>query len=827
MRAHRPALGRPRASGLTSPRRGAQEAAMDFEPAYTAEQEEFRSEVRAWLGQHVPDVPHLERDTPENYQRFRQLHRELGARGWLWPTAPVEYGGGGLSVDHMIVVAEELDRYDLPLPPIYDSGGRLGGASVLIWGTEEQKARMMPRIIKGEVVTWQLLTGPEAGSDLAGTTTDAVRDGDEYVINGEKLYIGGSHDVDYLWTIVRTDRDGERHKNLSWFMIPADLPGITIKPMELLGDGAEGVGHSWKNTIYFEDVRVSADDLVGGENNGWQVATTHLELEHGSGGRIGRNRWFEEALQLSLTMKREGKPLIEHDDVRSRMVDLFVRTEVNRLFELRNFWMNRTGTKMTYEGPQSSYFRKIGGLEISQAIMDMVGPYALTNDPEFDPEPWSAGVLHAARYPGAPPRRHHRYPEGDHGAPYRHRARPGGASGGDTPVAPPRRHPGIANVEDDAMDLSLNELQQMLKHSVDDFLARSATRDAILEAETSAAGYSPEMWKIAAEIGWLGMVTPEQYGGTGGSLTDAAVVFEGLGRGPVPGPFFSSGVLSPLIITEAGNEEQRQRYLPSLASGQTVCALAMTEPEWGWGADSVQMQAKPSADGGYVVSGVKVFAFDALAADHLIVPARADGQLVLLMVDTSNVGVEVRRMTGFLTSECVVRLTDVKVPAGDVLEGGQLALERAFLRATPILCAQMVGGAQAVYEMSVEYSRRRRQFSQPIGRFQHVQNHIVQLVNYVDGARWTTFEALWKLDEARPNAEISVHLAKVCASEGYVQATNYAHEVHAGIGVMREYGLTQYTRASRSLYHALGDPQWHRRRLGKLLPQTADEAIPA
>ena len=141
------------------------------------------------------------------------------------------------------------------------------------------------------------------------------------------------------------------------------------------------------------------------------------------------------------------------------------------------------------------------------------------------------------------------------------------------------------------------------------------------------------------------------------------------------------------------------------------------------------------------------------------------------------------------------------------------------MRSTPVLCAYAVGGAQAVYEMSVEYSRERKQFGQPIGRFQHVQNHIIQLVNHVDGARWTTFEALWKLDGGREDADIAVHLAKLATAEGYVQATNYAHEVHAGVGVMLEYGLTLYTRTARSLYHALGSPRWHRKQLGDLLAE--------
>ncbi|HRC62734.1 MAG TPA: acyl-CoA dehydrogenase family protein, partial [Dehalococcoidia bacterium] len=344
---------------------------------------QFRAEVRAWLAEHVPQVDG-DRDSDENYEKYRQLGRELGAKGWLRPAAPVEYGGGGLPVDHAIVIAEEVDRYDLRLPPYYDSGGTLGGASILVWGTEEQKRRMLPPIFRGEVVTWQLLTGPEAGSDLAGTTTDARRDGDEYVLNGEKVFVGGSHGADFLWTIARTDATGERHRNLSWFLIPADLPGIQYRRMELLGDGNEGIGSGYKNTIYFDNVRVPAAQLVGGENNGWQVASTHLELEHGAGGRIGSNRLFRMTREWARQLKREGRPLIEHPDVQERLVDVFVQTEVTRLLNLRNYWMNQSHQRMSYEGPQASYYGKMAGLEVSQAMMDIIGPYALTTDEEWD-----------------------------------------------------------------------------------------------------------------------------------------------------------------------------------------------------------------------------------------------------------------------------------------------------------------------------------------------------------------------------------------------------------------------------------------------------------
>jgi len=362
---------------------------MDFAPTYTPEQEAFRSEVGNWLKEHAPRTEG-DLDSPENYAKFRQLGRELGEQGWLRPTAPTEYGGGGMDFDQALVLYEEFSKYDLSLPPYYDSGGRYGGASILVWGTEEQKQRFLPPIFKGEVVTWQLLTGPEAGSDLASTQTDALRDGDDYVINGQKIYIGGSNGVDQLWTLTRTDPEGERHQNVSWFMIPSDLPGITISPMDLLGDGGEGVGSGVKNTIYFDNVRVPAGNLVGGENKGWDVATTHLELEHGAGGSVGRNLWFERALGWARQQQRDGAPLVDDPDARDRLVEIYEKTEIQRLFGLRNFWMNRTHQHMTYEGSQSSYFRKLSGLDITSALHELFGPYALTNDPTSD---FSDGTL--------------------------------------------------------------------------------------------------------------------------------------------------------------------------------------------------------------------------------------------------------------------------------------------------------------------------------------------------------------------------------------------------------------------------------------------------
>ena len=361
---------------------------MDFEPTYTPEQEEFRQEVRGWLAENVsPDIAHPPDSiniTEEQYQLRRGLGRKLGEKGWLWATAPEEYGGGGLSLDHAVVIEEEVDSYGLTVPPYYDSGGRLGGASIMVWGTEEQRQTFLPPIFRGEVRTWQLLTEPEAGSDLANAKMSAERDGDDYVINGQKIYVGSSLGCDYMWTITCTDNEAPRHQNLGWFMIPATLPGITIQPMELLISGGEsGAGSGVKNTVFFDNVRVPAFNLIGGENEGWKVATTHLELEHGTGGRIARNWLVDHLFEYCRENQRNGQPLTKDPDVRDKLIDIYVEAEIARLFNLRNYWMRHSKAEITYEGPQASYWRKMSGLRMSQSILDILGPSALTYDPQW------------------------------------------------------------------------------------------------------------------------------------------------------------------------------------------------------------------------------------------------------------------------------------------------------------------------------------------------------------------------------------------------------------------------------------------------------------
>jgi len=322
-----------------------------------------------------------------------------------------------------------------------------------------------------------------------------------------------------------------------------------------------------------------------------------------------------------------------------------------------------------------------------------------------------------------------------------------------------------------------------------------------------------------ADIGWFGIIIPEKFGGIGYPLTSAGILFETLGSCPLPGPYFSSGILGSLIIMEAGSEMQQQQLLPEVSAGNTILSMALTEPEYSWDASSIHTTASVNGNG-FILNGIKLFAVDAGAATHFIVVARSDKGISLFLVAKHTEGVSLKRMPGFLTGRMFeVKFDGVNVPQtallGEINQGWSL-LEQAIQKAIPVLCAYKVGGCQAVFDMALAYSRQRIQFSQPIGRFQRVQDMIIEMINHTDAARWTTYEALWKLDTQQPVGE-SIHLAKAVTSEAYWQVCTLGHRVFSGISYSMEHALSYHTRVSRSLYGYLGEPSYHRQQIAKKL----------
>lgn len=350
---------------------------MDFDvQADTPEISGFRKEVREWLEEHMRVSEGLRwsaswstRENEEEYRFRRGLARKLGERGWLFPMFSVEYGGAGLTLDHQLVLETELDRYGINLSHVFYTLARIVAPVILKWGTEEQKREFLPPMLRGAVSVWQVLTEPQGGSDIATCHTKAIRDRDHYVVNGQKTMVGYHHPPDFLWTLVCTDPSRPRHENLGWLYIPGDLSGITIQPMYLM--------MGLKNTVFFDDVRVPASYLVGGENNGWRVANTHLELEHGGDGRIGADSLVERVVEYCQETRVDGKPLMEDTSIRDIIADMMIELHVVCLFARRNFWHRYVREPHPYGGAQFRYYQRMARLRNGERLQQIMGYDAL------------------------------------------------------------------------------------------------------------------------------------------------------------------------------------------------------------------------------------------------------------------------------------------------------------------------------------------------------------------------------------------------------------------------------------------------------------------
>lgn len=375
------------------------------------------------------------------------------------------------------------------------------------------------------------------------------------------------------------------------------------------------------------------------------------------------------------------------------------------------------------------------------------------------------------------------------------------------------------------MDLSLTPEQEMLKNSAREFLEKEVPRTTVMEITDSESGFSAEIWRKMAELGWVGLCLPEQYGGMGTDLLTMGVLLEELGYAAFPTPIHST-VFSGLVIDALGSEAQKRQYLPGIASGERIFTVAFTEPHYGWSPDVIQLQATPR-NGRFVLNGTKLFVPDAQVADHLVVLARTQQSedpaagITAFVVDRNSPGVHVEGLGGFTGVKLnEVTFTNVEVPNANVLGEPNQAwagLEPVLDKATVLACAFMVGGMQSVYEITNNYVRTRIQFGVPIGTFQRVQDFVIDLVNHLDASRWTTYEAIWKIDADKEGKAESVSVAKAVSSEGYLEACNDAHRAHGGIGISKRYGLYLYTQLSRGYYDYLGSPRYHKLRLARLL----------
>jgi len=337
---------------------------------FNPQEDSFRQELRQFIQDELPADWEGGGRWPEesNWELTRQMRRKLAQRGWLTMHWPREYGGQDASPVLSAIYNEELAYLRAPGRDIF--GVRMLGPTLMIHGSEEQKRTYLPPIAQGEIQWCQGFSEPEAGSDLASLNTRAVRDGDDYVINGSKIWTTLGHRADAIFLLARTDPEAPKHRGISFILVDLKTPGIQVRPIINMAEGHEF------NQVIFDNVRVPRRNLVGEENRGWYVAVTLLDFER-SGidySAIGR-RLLDEVFQYARETQRHGQPLLQTPWIRHVLADRYIECEVARLMAYNVAHMQEQGQVPNKEASMSKVFGSETLHRVAATCMEVLGMY--------------------------------------------------------------------------------------------------------------------------------------------------------------------------------------------------------------------------------------------------------------------------------------------------------------------------------------------------------------------------------------------------------------------------------------------------------------------
>lgn len=375
------------------------------------------------------------------------------------------------------------------------------------------------------------------------------------------------------------------------------------------------------------------------------------------------------------------------------------------------------------------------------------------------------------------------------------------------------------------MDFDLGKEQAMLKTSARDFLKKECPKELVRDMMDDDKGYSPKLWRKMTDLGWHGLVIPEEYDGIGSTFLDLVVLLEEMGRALVPGPFVPTVIYAGRTILAAGNDEQKQRFLPAIADGEAIMTLALLESSGSFEPSGITVAATASGDD-FVINGTKLFVPDAHIADHLICAVRTkegtgeDG-VSLFLVDAKSKGLKVE-VLGTMTGEklCEVTFDGVTVPGKNLLgelNAGWPIVRNLLDEAIVGECAWMIGGARWALETSVSYAKERVQFGVPIGTFQAIQHKLANVAVEVEGATSIVYYAAWTVDENDPGKTLAASVAKAWCSDIYTHAAFEGIQVHGGMGFTWEHDMHLYLKRAKSSQVTFGDADYHRERIARLL----------
>ncbi len=367
------------------------------------------------------------------------------------------------------------------------------------------------------------------------------------------------------------------------------------------------------------------------------------------------------------------------------------------------------------------------------------------------------------------------------------------------------------------MDLRFTETQEILKKMARDFLTTECPKTLVRKLEQSEEGYSPEVWKKMAELGWMGLIIPEEYGGMGYTFQDLVVLLEEIGRNILPGPLIVT-ITSTFPVFEAGTEEQKKDWLPKIAQGKVILSTALLEDDGVFDASGITIKATPKGDD-FVINGAKLFVEMAHIVSHILCVTRTkDGAspekgITLFIVDCKTPGISCEVMpTTAADKLCEVRFKDVAVPKKNILgklDEGWPIVEMMLRKGAIAKCAESIGAIETCVEMTVAYSKERVQYERPIGAFQALQHKMADMWTAMETSRYLVYEVAWMESQGLPCVK-EASMAKAYVNEIYKDVAKWAVRLHGAIATSADHDIPFYYRRSKAADVAFGNTDFHR-----------------
>ena len=761
---------------------------MRIQP-FTEDHDQLRQTIRRWVAEEI--TPHAAEWEAEGIFP-REVFTRAGDLGFLGLSVPEEWGGSGGDYWATVVWGEELGRAgfggvpmalgvqtDMATPPIHE------------FGTDEQKRRWLEPAMRGEKIAAIAITEPDAGSDVAGIRTRAVRDGDDWIINGAKTYITNGTRADFCTMVVRTAGKPGDHSGVSLFLVDTDLPGFSVaKKLDKLGMRSSDTAE-----LSLVDVRVPGDALLGEEGMGFGEIMWQLQGERiiGALQAVGT---AEQLLERATAYARErtafGRPIGSFQVQRHRLAEIATRIEATRrlVYETAEAW--ERGLYPTL----SIAMIKLAGARlahwVSDEVMQLFGGFGYAEESGI-PLLWRD--MRLLRIGG--------------GADEVQLEVIGKLIEGAGGLREPARAQ-VAVGEDRGVGVQplYREEHEALRKSARAFVEAEITPN--VETWEAARDFPRELFRTVGQAGFFGMKFDPAHGGSGPDFVAQAVWIEELARAGSGGLAADLGAhsdLPALYIDRAGTEEQKQRWLVPSIAGEVVGALAITEPDAGSDVNGIRTRAIRDGDD-WVINGAKTYITNGSWSDFVVVlattdPEKGHGGKSLFVVEADSPGFERRRlsMLGWHTSHTgELSFTDVRVPDANRLgEAGtgfyqvmqNFAWERVSMSLGAIVAAEeSVLGAMA-------YGRERQAFGRPIGSFQTWRHRFAALATRIAEGRALTDHALRVMIAGREDAPIEAAKAKRFTQRLAVDCADWAVQIHGGAGYMMEYPAQRWLRDAR------------------------------